>query len=102
MSALRLLSRSAVQRYGKDDLRQLRSELGAGSAVEGTVRLEGQRARVSVELIDTATERTLWSEQYHRTLDNVLSVPNVHILEQAIRIGFKRGIHKLSDILQDS
>ena len=74
VSALRLLSRSAVQRYGKDDLRQLRSELGAGSAVEGTVRLEGQRARVSVELIDTATERTLWSEQYDRTLDNVLSV----------------------------
>jgi TolB-like protein/predicted Ser/Thr protein kinase len=74
VSALRLLSRSAVQRYGTGDLRQLRSELGAGSAVEGTVRLEGQRARVSVELIDTATERTLWSEQYDRTLDNVLSV----------------------------
>ncbi len=74
VSALRLLSRSAVQRYGNDALRQLRSELGAGSAVEGTVRLEGQRVRVSVELIDTATERTLWSEQYDRTLDDVLSV----------------------------
>ena len=74
VSALRLLGRSAVQRYGNDALRQLRSELGAGSAVEGTVRLDGQRARVSVELIDTATERTLWSEQYHRTLDDVLSV----------------------------
>jgi serine/threonine-protein kinase len=74
VSALRLLSRSAVQRYGNDALRQLRSELGAGSAVEGTVRLDGQRARVSVELIDTATERTLWSEQYDRTLVDVLSV----------------------------
>ena len=74
VSALRLLGRSAVQRYGNDALRQLRSELGAGSAVEGTVRLDGQRARVSVELIDTATERTLWSEQYDRTLDDVLSV----------------------------
>ena len=74
VSALRLLSRSAVQRYGNDALRQLRAELGAGSAVEGTVRLEGQRARVSVELVDTATEQTLWSEQYDRTLDDVLSV----------------------------
>ena len=74
VSAFRLLSRSAVQRYGSDDLRQLRSELGAGSAVEGSVRLDGQRARVSVELIDTATEQTLWSEQYDRTLDDVLSV----------------------------
>ena len=74
VSALRLLSRSAVQRYGNADLRQLRSELGAGTAVEGSVRLDGQRARVSVELIDTATEQTLWSEQYDRTLDDVLSV----------------------------
>ena len=74
VSALRLLSRSAVQRYGNNDLRQLRSDLGAGTAVEGSVRLEGQRARVSVELIDTATEQTLWSEQYDRTLDDVLSV----------------------------
>lgn len=31
-----------------------------------------------------------------------IHVANVHILEQAIRIGFKRGIHKLSDILKDS
>ncbi|MGE0041331.1 MAG: hypothetical protein AB7H88_15805 [Vicinamibacterales bacterium] len=30
-----------------------------------------------------------------------IHVPNAHILEQAIRIGFKRGINRLSDILQD-
>jgi hypothetical protein len=30
-----------------------------------------------------------------------IHVPNAHILEQVIRIGFKRGIHKLSDILND-
>ena len=30
--------------------------------------------RVAVQLIDTATEQTLWSEQYHRTLAGVLSV----------------------------
>jgi TolB-like protein len=74
VSALRLLSRSAVQRYGNAAIPQLRSELGAGSAVEGSVRLDGQRARVSVQLIDTATEQTLWSEQYDRRLDDVLSV----------------------------
>jgi hypothetical protein len=30
-----------------------------------------------------------------------IHVPNAHILEQAIRIGFKRGINRLSDILQN-
>ena len=82
VSAFRLLSRSAVERYGNADLRQLRSELGAGSAVEGSVQLDGQRARVSVELIDTATEQTLWSQQYDRTLDDVLSVQS----DVAVRI----------------
>ena len=82
VSAFRLLSRSAVERYGSGDLRQLRSELGAGTAVEGSVQLDGQRARVSVELIDTATEQTLWSEQYDRTLDDVLSVQS----DVAVRI----------------
>jgi TolB-like protein len=80
--ALRLVSRSAVQRYGDSDLRRLRSELGAGSAVEGSVRLDAQRVRVSVELVDTETEQTLWSEQYDRTLDDVLSVQS----EVALRI----------------
>jgi len=28
-----------------------------------------------------------------------IHLPNVHILEQVIRVGFKRGIHRLSDIL---
>jgi eukaryotic-like serine/threonine-protein kinase len=72
--ALRLLSRSAVQRYGEGDIRRLRTELGAGSAVEGSVRLERDRVRVAVQLIDTASEQTLWSEQYDRTLAGVLSV----------------------------
>jgi Tfp pilus assembly protein PilF len=74
LAALRLLSRSAVQRYGDGNVRGLRSDLGAGSAVEGSVRLDGGRVRVAVELVDTATEQTLWSEQYDRTLEDVLSV----------------------------
>ena len=76
VGALRVLSRSAVQRYGDANVKGLRADLGAGSAVEGSVRLEGDRVRVAVELIDTSTERTLWSEQYDRQLEDVLSVQN--------------------------
>ena len=74
VSALRVLSRRAAQRYGDADIARLRSELGAGSALEGSVRLDGQRVRVAVELVDTTTEQTIWSEQYDRTIDDVLSV----------------------------
>ena len=74
LGALRVLSRGAVQRYGDANVKGLRADLGAGSAVEGSIRLEGARVRVSVELVDTETEQTLWSEQYDRGLEDVLSV----------------------------
>ena len=74
LGALRVLSRGAVQRYGDANVKGLRADLGAGSAVEGSIRLEGGRVRVSVELVDTETEQTLWSEQYDRGLEDVLSV----------------------------
>jgi TolB-like protein len=74
LGALRVLSRSAVQRYGEANVRGLRADLGAGSSVEGSVRLDGGRVRVAVELVDTETEQTLWSEQYDRRLEDVLSV----------------------------
>jgi TolB-like protein len=58
LGALRVLSRSAVRRYGDANMKGLRTDLGAGSAVEGSVRLDGARVRVAVELVDTGTEQT--------------------------------------------
>jgi hypothetical protein len=49
-------------------------ELGVGSLVEGSVRVEGERVRITVELIDAPTQQTLWSQQYERDLANVFAV----------------------------
>jgi len=83
VSSLRVLSRAAAQRYGDADVQRLRSDLGAGTALEGSVRLDGQRARVSVELVDTSTQQTIWSEQYDRTIDDVLTVQSEVALQIA-------------------
>jgi tetratricopeptide (TPR) repeat protein len=74
VSSLRVLSRAAAQRYGEADIQRLRSDLGAGAALEGSVRLDGQRARLTVELVDTGSQQTIWSEQYDHTVDDVLTV----------------------------
>ena len=87
VSALRVLGRSALQGYGDADITRLRSELGAGAALEGTVHVDGQRARLTVELVDTGTQQAIWSEQYDRTLDDVLSVQS----EVALRIATALG-----------
>ena len=74
LGALRVLSRSAVERYGEANVQGLRTDLAAGSVVEGSVRLDGGRVRVAVDLIDTATSQTIWNEQYDRKLEDVLTV----------------------------
>jgi len=46
------------------DVREVGRELGVNYVVEGTVRRGGDRLRISVQLVDAATHRQLWSERY--------------------------------------
>jgi len=46
-------------------------ELNATLIVEGTVRRAGRQVRITAQLIDTATDRHLWSETYDRELADI-------------------------------
>src|SRR4051794_7729462 len=74
VSSLRVLSRNSVDRYGDSDMRKLAAELGAASVVEGAVRAENDKLRISVQLVDCKTAQTLWSEQYDRTATDLLGL----------------------------
>ncbi|HYC37065.1 MAG TPA: winged helix-turn-helix domain-containing protein [Usitatibacter sp.] len=65
-SALRVMSRNAVQPFkaGGGTPQSIREKLGARYVVEGSLRLEGSRIRVSVQLSDTEAGTVLWSERY--------------------------------------
>ena len=54
LSGLRVISRAAVASFkdGRAELPRMVKELGIGSVVAGTVREDGTRVRVNVELID--------------------------------------------------
>ena len=74
ISSLRLLSREALEaRAGADPAARVR-ELGVTQLVEGSVRVEDKRVRVTAELVDAATQQTLWSDQYDRDVSDVLAV----------------------------
>jgi TolB-like protein len=73
VSSLRLLSRNGLDRYSDDVARAVR-ELGVGKIVDGTVRVDGKRVRVSAELVDATSQQTLWSDQYDRDLAGMLAV----------------------------
>ncbi len=76
VSALKVISRTSVMGYAgtKTPLRQIASDLGVGSIVEGSVQVVGERLRVNVQLIDAATDQHLWAERYDRTLDDAFAI----------------------------
>jgi TolB-like protein len=66
---------SSFQFKGKnEDLRSVGEKLGVDTVLEGSVRREGERARITAQLIRTADGIHLWSETYDRTLDDTLAV----------------------------
>jgi serine/threonine-protein kinase len=76
VTALNVISRTSVMGYAgtQTPLRQIASELGVGSIVEGSVQVVGGRLRVNVQLIDAATDQHLWAERYDRTLDDAFAI----------------------------
>jgi adenylate cyclase len=73
---LRVIARTSVMGYKKKEKKvsEIGRELGVGTIVEGSVRKAGSRIRITVQLIETATEEHLWSDWYDRELDDVFAV----------------------------
>jgi len=56
------------------DLASLGSQLGVRYAVEGSVQQAGQTLRVTVQLVEAETGRTIWSDRFTGTMDNVFDL----------------------------
>ena len=72
ISDLKVISRTSVSQYrgagAVRNLREVARELGVDNILEGTVRREGNRVLVNVQLIDAHNDRHVWAERYDRTL----------------------------------
>ena len=56
------------------DIRQVSRELGVRYVLEGSVRRSGNRARITVQLIDATNGNHLWAERYDRELSDIFAV----------------------------
>ena len=76
VKGLSVISRTSVMEYAirTKSLREIADELGAGSIVEGSVTVLGDRLRVNVQLIDAESDQHLWAEHYDRTLDDAFAI----------------------------
>src|SRR4029079_13828100 len=55
-------------------MKQVSAELGVRYVVEGSVRKNGERVRITAQLNDTATGSHIWAEHYDRDLVDVFAV----------------------------
>lgn len=56
------------------NLKDVGEQLGVGYVVEGSVRKEGERVRITAQLNDVATGSHLWAEKFDRDLKDVFAV----------------------------
>jgi TolB-like protein len=53
---------------------EIRDRFSIGHLLEGSVRMAGNRVRVTARLVETATETQLWSDIYEREIDDVFLI----------------------------
>ena len=73
---LRVISRTSIMQYkhAQKTLPQIARELSVDAIVEGSVRRDGARVRITAELIEARTDQHLWTETYDRDLRDILSL----------------------------
>jgi adenylate cyclase len=88
IGALKVISRTSVMRYkgAKKPLPEIAAELGVDALLEGTVMREGDRVRVTAQLIDGRTDHHVWAERYDRDLRGVLELQSDVARQVARRI----------------
>lgn len=71
---LGVIARTSVMRYkrSRQTARQIGEALGADYLVEGSVRRERARVRITVQLIRVRDQSHLWAETYERSLGDLL------------------------------
>jgi TolB-like protein/DNA-binding winged helix-turn-helix (wHTH) protein/Tfp pilus assembly protein PilF len=73
---LGVIARGSVMRYKHSDQAagRVAQELGVQYILEGSVRREGQKVRISAQLIQTSDQAHLWAQNYDGDLSGILAL----------------------------
>jgi TolB-like protein/DNA-binding winged helix-turn-helix (wHTH) protein/Tfp pilus assembly protein PilF len=75
---LAVIARTSAMQY-KDshkDAREIGRELGVDFILEGSVRREGDRVRITAQLVRTKDQTHIWANSYDRSLHDILTLQN--------------------------
>jgi len=90
ISGLTVIARTTVMKYqgSRQDVATIGRELGVGTILEGSIRKMDTKVRVSVQLIDVASQGHLWSQEFTRELTGVFATQSeiATYLAQGLRV----------------
>ena len=101
IAQLKVISRTSVMKYRANterDLRQIANALGVANVLEGTVRRDGNRVRISTELIEARNDNTIWADSYDRDLTDIFTIQSEIARRVASKLRAKLSPEERKDI----
>lgn len=91
ISGLRVKSRTSVLQYKseKKTAKEIARELGVNNILEGSIRKEGNKVRITAQLIDARNDEHIWSEHYNRELKNIFDLQSDIAQQVAEKFGMR-------------
>lgn len=76
LKQLRVISRTSVMRYKKTTKTapEIAAELNVNYILEGSAQTQGNKVRISVQLIDAISEEHLWSKVFVESMDDIFAI----------------------------
>ena len=105
-SHIGVIARTSVMHYkhSQESLSQIGKELGVQYVVEGSVRRDSNRVRITAQLIQVTDQSHVWARQYDRDLNSLLALQTEIAGEVADEIEFsltgKRPIYAIPQASQ--
>ena len=103
IAELRVFSRSAVLAFRDKPVMptEVGRQLNASHVLEGSLRRERARLRITAKLVDTRTGHAVWAERYDRQLEDVFAIQDeiAHSIARELRLALseheQRAIRKI-------
>jgi len=90
-----VLSRTSAERFrtSTESVPEISRALKADGVIEGSVRVNGDQVRITVQLIEGNTDRHLWAETYEAelTVENIFAIQNdvANRIAEALRVEYQ-------------
>jgi TolB-like protein len=100
---LRVVARTSAFQF-KDqgqDVRAVARSVGASHLVEGSVRRDGARVRVTAQLVEAESGTHLWAESYDRDYDNMFAIQDDIAKAIAVALRIPLGLQVDSERIGD-